>query len=130
MVKTGFLSKYLGICLGVLTFTRSLMSGLKKSVFWAAIEQIGPQSIGFITSIILARLLVPSDYGLVGMLAIFMAFGTLFADAGMSQALIQQQNISQDDEKSVFVLNIVLGFCITLVLCLISPFFAYFFKEP
>lgn len=106
------------------------MTTIKRSIFWAAIEQTGPQIIGFFSSIILARLLVPADYGLVGMIAIFMAFGNLFADAGMSQALIQRQDVTKDDEKSVFVLNIVVGMVMTLLMCAISPFVANFFKEP
>lgn len=106
------------------------MPSVKKSVFWAAIEQTGPQVISFFTSIILARLLVPEDYGLVGMISIFLAYGRLFADAGMSQALIQRQQVTKDDETSVFILNVGFGLIITLIMCAISPLVALFFKEP
>lgn len=106
------------------------MSTIKKSIFWATIEQIGPQILGFVISIILARLLTPQDYGLIGMIAVFTAFAQLFSDVGMSQALIQRKENSADDEKSVFILNIVLGIVITIIMIIISPLVAWFFKEP
>lgn len=106
------------------------MSSAKKSVFWAAIEQIGPQIAGFGISIVLARLLTPADYGLIGMIAVFTAFAQLFSDVGMSQALIQRKSITADDTKSVYFLNIALGVAITFVLIAISPVVSWFFDEP
>lgn len=103
---------------------------IKKSIFWSAVEQIGPQFISFFVSIILARLLIPADYGLIGMLSLFIAFATLFADAGMSQALIQRKNNSIHDETTVFLMNICVGFVLAVFLCSISPLVAWFFKQP
>lgn len=103
---------------------------MKKSLFWAAIEQTGPQAIGFITSVILARLLNPSDFGLVAMITVFMAVATLFADSGMSQALIQRKANSEDDKVSVFYLNIGIGFALTSLLVLTAPLIARFYERP
>jgi len=103
---------------------------LRKSVFWAFIESLAPQIIGFGITIILSRLLTPGDYGLIGMLALFIAFAQLFSDLGMSQALIQRKSNSADDETSVFYLNILIGMMIMFFLIIISPAVALFFDEP
>lgn len=103
---------------------------VKKSVFWAFIESLAPQVIGFGITVILSRLLTPGDYGLIGMLALFIAFAQLFSDLGMSQALIQRKSNSADDETSVFYLNIIIGMVIMLFLIIISPAVALFFEEP
>lgn len=103
---------------------------LKNSVLWAFIESLAPQIIGFGITIVLSRLLTPADYGLIGMLALFISFAQLFSDMGMSQALIQRKINSSDDETSVFYLNIIIGFLIMCTLMLISPLVANFFEEP
>ncbi len=103
---------------------------IKKSVSWAFIESLAPQIIGFAITMTLSRLLTPTDYGLIGMLALFISFAQLFSDLGMSQALIQRRNNSDDDETTVFYLNIIIGMIIMLVLIIISPYVADFFKQP
>nr|WP_040756106.1 oligosaccharide flippase family protein [Winogradskyella psychrotolerans] len=103
---------------------------MKKTILWAILEQTGPQVIGFITSIVLARLLLPNDFGLIAMLAIFMAIGQLFADSGMSQALIQRKHNSDDDTTSVFYLNIGIGLLMTALLFLSAPLISRFYDQP
>lgn len=106
------------------------MSTIKKSFFWSLVEQLGPQLFSFFISILLARLLDPAAFGLVGMLALFTGLATVFADAGMSSALIQRKTLTADDETSIFALNIVVGFALTLLLCLISPLVSLFYDQP
>lgn len=106
------------------------MSSIKKSFFWSGVEQVGPQIVSFAISIALARLLDPTAYGLVGMLALFMAVAGVFADAGMSSALIQRKNLTADDETSVFALNVAVGGGLAMLLCLISPLVARFYQQP
>ena len=64
-----------------------------KGVIWSFIEQFSGQIIQFVISIILARILLPSDYGLIGMLAFFMAISQVFIDGGFGSALIQKKSL-------------------------------------
>ncbi|HBN05697.1 MAG TPA: flippase, partial [Bacteroidales bacterium] len=68
-----------------------------NGVIWSAIERFSVQIIQFIVQIIIARLLFPSDYGLIGMLAIFMALAQTFTDGGLSNALIQKKDRNETD---------------------------------
>jgi O-antigen/teichoic acid export membrane protein len=70
----------------------------------------------------------PTAYGLIGMLAIFMALGAAFTDLAFSAALVQNKTITADDETSVFYLNIVAGIVLTLLLCAVSPLVAHFYR--
>ena len=73
-----------------------MSDGLKSktlhALFWSFFERVGQQGIQFVISIILARLLLPEEFGLIAMLAIFMAVAQSFLDSGFCQALIHNQN--------------------------------------
>lgn len=71
---------------------KSLTSATIKGFGWSAIEKFSIQGLTFLLQIILARLLDPSDYGIIGMLAIFMQIGQVFVDTGFANALIQKNN--------------------------------------
>mgnify|MGYP001167200829 CR=1 FL=1 len=75
----------------------SIKQQATKSVFWSAIERFSVQSIQFLLSLIIARLLLPSDYGLIAMLSIFMAIAQTFIDSGFANALIQKKNKTDAD---------------------------------
>ena len=81
------------------------LSGVK----WSAIERFANQGINFGIGIVLARLLTPSDFGIVGMLAIFMAVSQSFIDSGFSNALIRKKDVTEADFSTVFYFNIVVG---------------------
>jgi teichuronic acid exporter len=106
------------------------MGTLKKALFWSAMQRFGLQGIGLLLSIILARLLSPREYGLIGMLMIFCGIGQVFADSGLSTALVQRPDNSADDEATVFYLNIGAGGVLTLLICAISPLVARFYGQP
>jgi len=72
--------------------TKSLKQETAKGFFWSAIERFSVQGLQFLMGLVLARLLLPSDYGLVGMLTIFLAISQPFIDSGFSSALIQKKN--------------------------------------
>lgn len=80
--------------------------------------------------IIMARMLTPDDYGLVGMLAIFIAVSQSLIDSGFSQALIRKQDRSEIDNSTVFYFNIGVGICLYLILFFCSPLIAKFYNEP
>lgn len=101
-----------------------------KSVKWAAIERFSLQIIQFIVGIILARHLTPSDYGIIGMLTIFIAISNVFIDSGFSSALIRKIHRSEEDYSTVFITNFIISLFFALILIFISPWVANFYNMP
>ena len=101
-----------------------------SGVLWSAIERFSVQGIQFILSFVIARQLLPSDYGLVSMLSIFMVVAQIFVDSGFSNALIQKQNRSKADFSTVFYFNIAVGILMYLVLLVSAPYIASFYNQP
>jgi len=110
------------------------MSDLKsqtiKGVFWSFLEKFGSQLILLISQIVLARLLEPKDFGLIGMLAIFIGVSQAFIDSGFDNALIQKKDVNQTDYSTVFYFNIAIGFAFYLILFVAAPYIADFFHQP
>ncbi len=97
---------------------------------WAAVERIAPQLVTFGVSIVIARMVDPSAYGLIGMLAIFMALGQAFSELGLSSAIIQKKEVNDDDLMTVFVVNVLAGIVVFAFFCALSPLVAKFYHEP
>lgn len=101
----------------------SLKHKAVNSIFWRFIEHGGRQIISFIISIILARLIMPDQFGLIAMLTVFIAIANVFIDSGFSQALIRKNDRTQIDCSTVYWFNIfvavifyiILFFCASLV---------------
>jgi teichuronic acid exporter len=110
--------------------SENLKSKTVRGVLWSATERFSVQALQFILGIILARLLLPSDYGLVGMLTIFMAISQTFVDSGFSSALIQKKNRTETDYSTVFIFNIGVGLFVYLLLYLSAPFISEFYNSP
>ena len=108
----------------------SLKQQTFTSVIWSAIERFSVQGVQFILSLIIARQLMPSDYGLIAMLSIFMAIAQCFVDSGFSSALIQKQNRTNIDFSTVFYFNIVIGICMYLVFIICAPLISKFYEQP
>jgi O-antigen/teichoic acid export membrane protein len=101
-----------------------------KGVFWSSIERFSAQGIQFILGIVMARLLEPSDYGVIGMLVIFLSISQVFIDSGFSNALIRKQNRTEIDFSTVFYFNIGIGLFFYGLLFFTSPFIARFYNTP
>lgn len=86
--------------------------------------------VTFIVSIVLARLLAPEQFGLIGMLTIFIAVAQTFIDSGFTSALIQKKDHDRTDECSVFYFNILIGLLAYAAICVGAPFIADFYNEP
>lgn len=99
-------------------------------MFWSSVERFSVQGIQFLVMIIMARLLTPKDYGLVGMVAIFIAVAQSLVDSGFSQALIRKQNRTETDNSTVFYFNIVVGVLLYSILFAIAPWVADFYDSP
>ena len=97
---------------------------------WTAVQKYSTMLIGFVSSVILARLLMPEDYGAVGMLAIFMSLAEVFIDAGFGSALIQKKTPTQKDYSTVFYFNIGTAVVLYAVLYLSAPAIADFYRMP
>lgn len=102
----------------------------KIGMLWNATEKVIIQVISFVINIILARLLTPTDYGTVGMLAIFLAFSNIFIDSGFSRALIQKQDRSEIDYSTTLIFNVVVSVILYLLLFIFSPTIANFYETP
>ena len=108
----------------------SLKGKTIKALLWSFIESVGLISVKFIVGIILARILFPEQFGLIGMLTIFMAVAQVFLDSGFGSALIQKQNATQTDYCSIFYFNIGAGFLIVLIFYSAAPWIAAFYGQP
>ena len=97
---------------------------------WTAVQKYSTMVIKFISGIILARLLMPEDYGAIGMLLIFMSLAEVFIDAGFGSALIQKKNPTQTDYSTVFYFNIVMSVILYAVLFMSAPAIANFYRMP
>lgn len=108
----------------------SLKHKTLKGTIWSSIERFSVQGVQFIVMIIMARILTPEDYGLVGMLTIFIAISQSLIDSGFSQALIRKRDRRQIDNSTVFYFNIAIGAILYLVLFFSAPLIANFYHEP
>lgn len=102
------------------------ISGVK----WNAIGRFSTQGVNFVIGLILARLLSPSDYGVVGMVGIFFAIAQTFIDSGFGSALIRKNDCSDEDYSTAFYFNIIVGLVCCVLLSVASPFIAKFFNTP
>lgn len=109
-----------------MTLTKTTLSGL----MWTFSQQFSIQLINFIVSIVLARLLLPSDFGIIGILAVFIAIGNTLIDSGLTLSLIRTPNATQKDYSTVFFINLIGSIIIYLIFFFSSPLIAAFFNQP
>ena len=108
----------------------NLKSQAIKGVAWSMVETYSGQIVQFAISIVLARLLSPDEFGLIGMLAIFIGLSTVFIDGGFSSALIQRKDRSQHDLSTVFIINTAMAILVYAVLFVSAPWIADFYNQP
>ncbi|WP_353085176.1 lipopolysaccharide biosynthesis protein [Flavobacterium sp.] len=110
------------------------MKGLRekaiKGVSWSFVDNIANAGITFIVGIILARILSPAEFGLIGMITIFIAVSNSIVDSGFSSALIRKVEPKEVDYNTVFYFNLCLGIVLYLILFYSAPAISWFFKEP
>lgn len=108
----------------------SLKHKTVKGTLWSSVERFSVQGIAFVVMIVMARILTPEDYGLVGMVTIFIAVSQSLVDSGFSQALIRKQDRTETDNSTVFFFNIAVGLFLYLILFLCAPLIARFYDQP
>ena len=101
-------------------------TGLK----WSGASQASRQGVQLLTTLMLARLLAPGDFGLLGMAMVIIGFTMLFRDLGTTAAVIQRKELSDELLSSVFWLNFSFGVIFTAVIYFAAPLVAQFYKEP
>lgn len=108
----------------------SIASKSIHGIIWSAIERFSLQGAQFLIGIVLARLLSPSDFGMIGMLSIFMGISQTFIDCGFSSALIRQKKVSAKDYGTTFLINFFISLLAFLILFFAAPFIAKFYNTP
>ena len=96
---------------------------------WSAIDNVAQFGVQFIVSIVLARLLSPDDYGLIGIITIFTTVCTAIINGGFSNALIRTQKPTEEDYNTAFICNLLMSFLLYLIVFLCSPLIANFFNR-
>ena len=108
----------------------SLKQKTITGLFWSFTDGFANLGVQFIVGIVLARLLTPREFGLIGMLTIFIAISQTFIDSGFSNALIRKKECSQKDYSTIFFFNILIGLICYIVLYIFAGNISYFFGEP
>jgi len=110
------------------------LTGLKAKTIlalsWGMLESLGVQGMRFCVGILLARLLFPEQFGLIGMLWVFIAVAQSLTDSGYGLALIQKQDVTRTDISSVFYFNIAVGLLAIGMMYLVAPWIAAFYNQP
>ena len=108
----------------------SLKNKTVKGMGWSALENVTRLGITFVVSIVLARLLSPEEYGLIGILTIFIAIFNAIVDSGFTNALIRKQDATDTDYSTVFYTNLVLSVVLAAVLFFCAKPISVFFERP
>jgi teichuronic acid exporter len=108
----------------------SLRKEAISGMTWTYFQQFGSQLISFGVSIVLARLIMPEEFGLIGMIAIFMGLGTALFQGGLTSSLIRTKELTEDDYSTVFFFNLAGSIAIYGVLFLAAPWISEFYKQP
>jgi O-antigen/teichoic acid export membrane protein len=100
------------------------------AAWWSTMEITARYFAQFVVMIVLARLLAPTDFGLVAMLAVFTSVGALLVDSGFGTALIQRQRMNADDETTVFIFTLAVSVLLATALWICAPAVADFYAQP
>ena len=109
---------------------KSLKNKTVNGVGWSAMDVFLSQGVTFLVGIVLARLLTPAEYGLIGICTIFIVIFNGIIDSGFSSALIRKTDTSEDDYNTMFITNMILSLFLFFVLFTGAPLIARFFKHP
>lgn len=108
----------------------SLKDKTIKGASWSFVDNIAGSGITFLVGIVLARLLTPEEFGLIGIITIFIAVFNSIVDSGFSNALIRKNDAKQIDYNTAFIFNLILSIFVFIVLFFLAPLIGNFFKEP
>jgi len=101
----------------------------RNGYLWSLIDSLGGQGINFVIGIILARILGPTEYGIIGMLSVFLAIAQTLIDGGFSNALIRKNESSENDLTTIFYYNLAISSFLYCILFFSAPYVAIFFNQ-
>lgn len=110
--------------------SQSLKQKTVKGVGWSFADNIANQGVTFLVSLVLARLITPEEYGLIGIITIFIAVFNSIVDSGFSNALIRKNDIKEIDYSTVFITNMVLSVLLFILFFFLAEPIADFFSQP
>ena len=110
--------------------SESIKSKAVKGVGWSFADNFFNQGITFVVGLVLARLLTPEEYGLIGIIMIFISVFNSIVDSGFSSALIRKNNVRDEDYNTVFITNMGISAVLFLVMFVCAPLIAEFFNQP
>lgn len=108
---------------------QSLKDKTVKGVAWSGIDNVARYIVTFVVSIVLARLLSPDDYGLIGIIAIFTTVCTALIDGGFGDALVRKKDVTENDYNTAFIVNLGISLILYVVIFVCSPLIANFFNR-
>ncbi|MDB4391181.1 lipopolysaccharide biosynthesis protein [Akkermansiaceae bacterium] len=108
----------------------SLREKTIKGVVWVFIETFVVKFLYFGALILLARWLGPKEFGLIGMIALFIELGKVLSDSGMTSSLIRTEELTEEDNSTVFIINLFMSLFVYSIVYLIAPLVSVFFEQP
>ncbi|MAP80963.1 MAG: flippase [Aequorivita sp.] len=107
---------------------------LKKQTFsgviWTFLDTFFLSGLSFVAMIYIARILGPTEFGLIGMISVFIAVGTSMVDSGLSASIVRTKNVDNSDFSTVFYLNLGMSFLVYAIMFLLAPLIADFYSQP
>lgn len=110
--------------------TTSLKDKTIKGMFWSVIERFGSIMLQFIANILLARILDPVDFGLVGMIMVFIAISNTIVESGLGAALVNKKEATEKDFSTIFYMNTALSLIFFILLISFAPYIAEYYRQP
>lgn len=108
----------------------SLKKHALKGFFWSFLQQFSTQLVTFCVQLILARILLPSEFGLIGMLTVFIGIATALFEGGMTSSLIRVSGVDTNDYSTVFYFNLGVSLLVYSLFFLLAPYIAQFYRQP
>lgn len=104
------------------------MPNLINATLWSSIQRFGGLAIGFVSNIVLARILCPEDFGTLGLIMVFVGFADVLVDGGLGNALIQKKDLNQQDITTVFTTNLIVSVVLFIIIFFTAPALASYVK--
>lgn len=108
----------------------SLRKQATTGLIWTFSQQFGNQLIGFAVSLVLARILLPAEFGLIGMIAVFVAVGDTLLKSGLTQSIVRSKDVDNEDLSTVFFFNLAASLLIYILIYFTAPLIAEFYNQP
>ena len=107
-----------------------LKKKMVSALTWTMVDRFGQQLIQLIIGLIFARLLSPSEFGLLGLVMVYMALSYVLVESGFTQALIRKKDANETDYNTVFYFNIFVSLLLYIILFFTVPYIAVYFRQP